>query len=75
MNLESVVQSGVSQKQKNKCHVLMHKYGIKKNGAAGPIFLGRNRDTEVENGLVDTRGEGEGGTNWESSIDIYTLLG
>ena len=38
MNLESVVQSGVSQKEKNKCHVLMHKYGISKNGAAEPIF-------------------------------------
>ena len=23
--------------------------------------------------LVDTAGEGKGGTNWESSIDIYTL--
>ena len=27
----------------------------------------------LENGLVDTAGEGEGGTNWESSIDVYTL--
>ena len=31
-------------------------------------FQGRNRD--LENGLVDTAGEGEAGTNWESSIDI-----
>ena len=28
----------------------------------------------VENRFVDTAGEGEDGTNWESSIDIYTLL-
>ena len=28
---------------------------------------GRNRDTDTENGCVDTEGEGEGGTNWESS--------
>ena len=28
----------------------------------------------VENRFVDTAEEGEGGTNWESSIDIYTLL-
>ena len=28
----------------------------------------------VGNRLVDTAGEGEGGTNWESSTDIYTLL-
>ena len=27
----------------------------------------------IENGLADTVGEGEGGTNWESSIEIYTL--
>ena len=34
---------------------------------------GRKRDADVENGLVDTGGDGEGGTNWESSMDIYTL--
>ena len=33
----------------------------------------RNRDTDVENGHVDTGEEGEGGTNWEIRIDIYTL--
>ena len=30
---------------------------------------GRTRDTNVENGLVDTVGEGEGGTSWESTLD------
>ena len=34
---------------------------------------GRNRDTDVENGLVETAEEQKGGTNWESSIDKYTL--
>ena len=34
---------------------------------------GRKRDTDIENILVDTVEEGEGGTKWESSIDIYTL--
>ena len=33
---------------------------------------GRN-DTDVENGLVDSIGEGEGGTDGESGIDIYKL--
>ena len=37
------------------------------------FLQGRNRDSDVENGLVDTAGEGEGGTNWESSIETYTL--
>ena len=33
---------------------------------------GRSKDTDVENGLVDTAVEGEDGTNWESNIEkIY----
>ena len=31
------------------------------------------RDADIENGHVDTVGGGEGGTNWEMRIDIYTL--
>ena len=27
---------------------------------------------DIENGLVDTAGEGEGGTNWESGTEMYT---
>ena len=34
---------------------------------------GRNRDADVENGLVDVGRGGGGEMNWESSIDIYTL--
>ena len=30
MDLESVIQSEVSQKEKNKCHMLTHTYGILK---------------------------------------------
>ena len=33
---------------------------------------GRNRDEDVENGLVGTAEEGEGGTNWEVGIGMYT---
>ena len=33
-----------------------------------------NRDTDVENKRMDTKGEGGGGMNWEIRIDIYTLL-
>ena len=36
---------------------------------------GRNRDADVENGLVDTVGEGEDGASWESSIDIWDIPG
>ena len=34
---------------------------------------GRTRDADIENRLVGTVGEGEGGTNGESSIETYTL--
>ena len=34
---------------------------------------GRNRDIDIENNLVDTVGEGEGGTNGENSTDMYHL--
>ena len=36
-------------------------------------LLQDNRDADVENRLVGTAGEGEGGTNGESSINICTL--
>ena len=32
MDLESVIQSEGSQKEKNKYHMLMHTYGILKSG-------------------------------------------
>ena len=34
---------------------------------------GKNRNVDIENGLVSIVGEGEGGTSGKSSIDIYTL--
>ena len=33
------------------------------------LLQGKNRATDVEKGLVDTAGEGEGGTHRESSIE------
>ena len=38
MDLEHVIQSEVSQKKKNKYRILMHIYGIKKNGPSEPVF-------------------------------------
>ena len=60
MDLESVIQSEVSQKEKNKYHMLTHIYGIlKKNGSEEP--RGRTGiKTDIENGLEDTgRGKGK----------------
>ena len=33
------------------------------------------RDTDVENGLLDSVGEGEGGMIWENGIDTCILSG
>ena len=37
MNLQPIIQGEESQKEKNKYHVLMHIYGIQKNGTDEPI--------------------------------------
>ena len=37
MNLQPVIQSEESQKNKNKYHILKHIYGIKKDGTGEPI--------------------------------------
>ena len=33
------------------------------------------RDTDVENSLLDSVGEGEGGMIWENSIETYIIIG
>ena len=43
MNLEPIIQSEVSQKEKNKYHILTHIYGTSKDGTYEIIF----RDTQT----------------------------
>ena len=38
MNLEPIIQSEVSQKEKDKCRILIHIYGIQKNGTEEFIY-------------------------------------
>ena len=38
MNLEPIIQSEVSQKEKDSYHILMHIYGIQKNGTEEFIY-------------------------------------
>ena len=62
MNLGSVIQSEVSQKEKNKYCILTHIYGILKDGTDEPICRAA-METDIENRRVDTKREGEGGKN------------
>ena len=38
MNVEPIIQSEVSQKEKDKYHILTHIYGIYKNGAEELLY-------------------------------------
>ena len=69
MNLEPVMQSELSQKEKDKYHILMHIYIYIWNLEKWywSINLGsHNRDADIQNRLVDIVGEGEGRMNWQS---------
>ena len=35
---------------------------------------GRNRDSDIENRLLDAVRQREGGMNWETGTEIYSLL-
>ena len=58
MKLEPIIQSEVSHKEKLKCSILMHRYGIQKDGNDNPPSKA-TRDTDVKNRLLDSVGKGE----------------
>ena len=73
VELESVIQSKVSQKEKKK-YINAYIWHLER-WYWWTYFQGRNRDTDIENELVDTMGEEEGGMSWERSIwHIYTTM-
>ena len=55
MNLESVIQSEASQKEKNKYRILMHICGISKSGTDESICR-----ADVQNGHVNKGRKGKG---------------
>ena len=79
MDLETVIQSEVSRKEKNKYRILMHICGIQKKGTDEPVCRAEV-ETDLENKCMDTKGGkprwgGDGGVlNWVIGIDMYTLM-
>ena len=80
MNLEPIIQSEVSQKEKDKYRILMHIYGIQKNGTQEFIYSSggqqwRNRHREQTYGDGEKGGEGEiyGKSNMETYITICKI--
>ena len=70
MNLEPIIQSEISQKEKDKYHLLVHIYGIQEKVLKN-LFTGqqwRNRHREQTCGDGEREGEGEiyGKSNMET---------
>ena len=75
IDLKTVIQSEVSQKQKNKYRILTHICGIQKNGTDELVCKAEieTQTREHTYGYQGGRGGG-GGRNWEIGIDTYTLI-
>ena len=69
MDLKSVIHTEVSQKEKNKYHILMHICGIQENSIIEPILQSRNRDTDMENKYMNTKG-GRGWVGWIERLGL-----
>ena len=66
------MQSDVSEKDKDHYSILTHIYGTQKDGNDNPICK-TEKDTDVQNRLLDSVGEGEGGMFQENSIETCIL--
>ena len=73
VNLEPVIQSGVSQKEKNKYYIVTHMYLESRKMVSMNIFAGKECRHICREWTVDMLGEGESGRNGESKVNIYTL--
>ena len=62
-----------SKSEREKYRIISLICGIQKNGTDEQL-QSRNRDTDVENKLMYTKGGRGSGMNWEIGIYIYTLV-
>ena len=79
MDLETVIQSEVSQKEKNKYGILRHICGIQKNGTDELVCKAEIKTQMQRINVWTPSGEsggmdGGGGKNWEFGIDIHILM-
>ena len=70
--MEPIIQSEVSQKEKHQYSVLMHIYGIQKDGNHDTICE-TAKETQMQKTVFQTVGEGEGGMISEGSIETCIL--
>ena len=74
MDLETIIQSEVNQKEKNKYPILILYVESEKNWYRQYYLQCRNRDTDRRQTYQHQGGNGCGRINWETGLDIYTLL-
>ena len=72
MNLEPIIQSEESQKEKDKYRILTHICKIQKNGTNN-LFAGQQWGCRHREQICGQQGEEEGGKNGESSMKTYIL--
>ena len=70
--LEPIIQSEVSQKEKHQYSILTHIYGILKDGNNNPICK-TEKETDIQNRLLDSVEKGKGGMIWENGIETCKL--
>ena len=64
MNQEPIIQSEVSQKEKDNYQILTHIYGIQTNGTETIYLQDIGGETDIENTLMDM-GRGEERVRWK----------
>ena len=72
MKLEPIIQSEVSQKEKHQYNILMHIYGIQKDGNDDPVCE-TAKETQMCRIVFWTLGEEEGGMIWENGIETCII--
>ena len=72
--MEPIIQSEVSQKEKHQYSILMHIYGIQRDGNDNPVCE-TAKETDVQNSLLDSvgEGEGEGRMIWENGVETCII--
>ena len=72
MNLEPIIQNELSQKEKDKYHILMHIYQIQKNDTEEFIYkVGMEKQTQIY-GHGERGGEGE--MYEKSNMETYLTI-
>ena len=73
MNLDYIIQNEVSQKEKDKYHILLHIYGIQKNGTEEFIYSAAMEKQTYGHGEKGGEDEICGKSNMETYITICNI--